>query len=191
MGILFGIGAYCSTILLMRYQLSPWIGMIAAMALAGAASIVIGWPSFRLRGYHFALGTIAPLNWSDYYQGFISPPCCGGAAGISDLGCRRRLVVHAIPGQSGVLSDYLRHVSARAHCRAARSTRSARIPVAALRSSHEAAEVVGVDTTRTKLVANFISCALIGAYGVVYAQFTSSSTLTRCSASGEYRSKSR
>jgi branched-chain amino acid transport system permease protein len=41
----------------------------------------------------------------------------------------------------------------------------------ALKNSHEAAEVVGVDTYRAKLKANLLSAVITGAYGTFYAQF--------------------
>ena len=57
----FGIGAYTSTILFTEYGVSPWIGMLAGMALAGAVGLFIGFVSFhyRLAGPFFTLATIA------------------------------------------------------------------------------------------------------------------------------------
>jgi branched-chain amino acid transport system permease protein len=55
----YGIGAYTSTLLFLRFGVSPWIGMIAGGALAAVASVIIGLPCFRLRGAYFTLATIA------------------------------------------------------------------------------------------------------------------------------------
>jgi branched-chain amino acid transport system permease protein len=55
----FGLGAYTSTILLIRYGVSPWIGMLAGGIVAMAASLPIGALCFRLRGPYFAIATIA------------------------------------------------------------------------------------------------------------------------------------
>lgn len=55
----FGLGAYTSTILLVRYGVSPWIGIIAGGAVATLASLPIGALCFRLRGPYFAIATIA------------------------------------------------------------------------------------------------------------------------------------
>src|SRR4029453_11990074 len=55
----FGIGAYTVALLLQRLDISPWFGLFAA-ALGGAASgVVIGVPTFRLRGHYFALSMLA------------------------------------------------------------------------------------------------------------------------------------
>jgi branched-chain amino acid transport system permease protein len=55
----FGLGAYTSTILLIHYGVSPWIGMLAGGIVAMAASLPIGALCFRLRGPYFAIATIA------------------------------------------------------------------------------------------------------------------------------------
>jgi branched-chain amino acid transport system permease protein len=55
----FGLGAYTSTILLIRFDVSPWIGMIAGGVVAMLASLPIGALCFRLRGPYFAIATIA------------------------------------------------------------------------------------------------------------------------------------
>ncbi|MGH7118357.1 MAG: branched-chain amino acid ABC transporter permease [Acetobacteraceae bacterium] len=55
----FGLGAYTSTILLIRFGVSPWIGILAGGVIAMLASLPIGALCFRLRGPYFAIATIA------------------------------------------------------------------------------------------------------------------------------------
>jgi branched-chain amino acid transport system permease protein len=55
----FGLGAYTSTILLIRFGISPWIGILAGGFVAMLASLPIGALCFRLRGPYFAIATIA------------------------------------------------------------------------------------------------------------------------------------
>jgi branched-chain amino acid transport system permease protein len=55
----FGLGAYTSTILQIRYDISPWIGMAAGGVIAMLASLPIGALCFRLRGPYFTISTIA------------------------------------------------------------------------------------------------------------------------------------
>jgi branched-chain amino acid transport system permease protein len=54
-----GIGAYTSTVLSLQYGISPWIGMAVGGGLAAVAGILIGLPTFKMRGAYFALATIA------------------------------------------------------------------------------------------------------------------------------------
>ncbi len=55
----FGLGAYTSTILEIKFGVSPWIGMFAGGVVAMLASLPIGALCFRLRGPYFAIATIA------------------------------------------------------------------------------------------------------------------------------------
>ncbi len=54
----FGIGAYSSAILYTA-GISPWLGMLVGILLSIVLTLIIGWPTFRLRGHYFALATIA------------------------------------------------------------------------------------------------------------------------------------
>lgn len=55
------IGAYTSTILWLDFGVSPWLGMIVGMAVAGVAALILGYASFRtgLKGDYFTLVTVA------------------------------------------------------------------------------------------------------------------------------------
>lgn len=55
----FGLGAYTSTIMQIKFGISPWIGMLAGGVVAMLASLPIGAVCFRLRGPYFAIATIA------------------------------------------------------------------------------------------------------------------------------------
>lgn len=54
-----GIGAYVTVILLINYNISPWMGMFAGALVSGILSIIIGFPCFRLQGSYFTLSTVA------------------------------------------------------------------------------------------------------------------------------------
>jgi branched-chain amino acid transport system permease protein len=57
----YGIGAYTSTVLLVDYSISPWVGMIVGALLAGLFGALVAFLLFRfgIRGHFFALGTFA------------------------------------------------------------------------------------------------------------------------------------
>jgi branched-chain amino acid transport system permease protein len=55
----FGVGAYTTAILLVNYNVNPWLGMLAGCVLSVCLAIVVGYPCFRLRGHYFAIATIA------------------------------------------------------------------------------------------------------------------------------------
>ncbi len=55
----FGIGAYVVTLALVYWNLTPWLGIPLGMVVAAGAAILIGLPTFRLRGHYFALSMLA------------------------------------------------------------------------------------------------------------------------------------
>ena len=57
-----GIGAYTSTLLFIELGLTPWIGMFIGAFLAMIAGFLIGLPTLKLRGAYFALSSIAFLE---------------------------------------------------------------------------------------------------------------------------------
>ena len=67
----FGLGAYTSSILLINFNINPWIGMIIGGILASILGIFVGLSTFRLRSHYFVIATLAAgeilstifLNW--------------------------------------------------------------------------------------------------------------------------------
>jgi branched-chain amino acid transport system permease protein len=65
----FGLGAYTVALCLTMLNLTPWIGIPLGALLGAAAALVIGIPTFRLRGHYFALAMLAyPLLMSYMLQ---------------------------------------------------------------------------------------------------------------------------
>jgi len=71
----FGLGAYTVTLLLTQFDVSPWFGIPAGALVGAVAAMVIGYPTFRLRGHYFALAMLAyPLallyvfEWLGYQE---------------------------------------------------------------------------------------------------------------------------
>jgi branched-chain amino acid transport system permease protein len=53
------IGGYASTLLALHLGISPWLGMIVGAFAAAFLAVMIGIPSFRLKGAYYSLATIA------------------------------------------------------------------------------------------------------------------------------------
>ncbi len=54
-----GVSAYTTALVSARYGLSPWLGLMAGVAMAGAAAWGLGALTVRLRGHFLPLATIA------------------------------------------------------------------------------------------------------------------------------------
>jgi branched-chain amino acid transport system permease protein len=60
-GVFYAIGAYTSSLLLVRLGLTPWIGMIAGAVIAAIFGFLLGFLFFKyeLKTHYFAVGTLA------------------------------------------------------------------------------------------------------------------------------------
>jgi len=76
------IGAYTSSLLALRFGISPWIGVFVGAVLGAIMGIVIGYPSIRLKGDYFALATFGfgiiiysiAKNWVSLTRGPMGLP---------------------------------------------------------------------------------------------------------------------
>lgn len=78
--VYFGVGAYTSTILLVKLGITPWVGMFAGGLVAAALSQIIGYPCFRLKGHYFVIATIVLAEIG--YVLFTNWQWAGGAIGL-------------------------------------------------------------------------------------------------------------
>ncbi|MGK4924743.1 branched-chain amino acid ABC transporter permease [Bordetella hinzii] len=166
----FGLGAYTSTLLLLRFGLSPWLGMLAAMLIAAMAGGLLSLPTMRLRGHYFALATLA---FGEVMRAIANTwaSVTGGPVGLSVPYSDGSLALMQF--KSSIPYYYLMLGAALACTLVfwliSRSRLGYRLR--AVKANPQAAEVIGVDTARTRIQAAVISAALMGACGTLYAQF--------------------
>ncbi len=55
----FGIGAYVSAILTVRYGFNPWPCMLIGSAVSAGVALLVGAPSLKLKGHYLAMATLA------------------------------------------------------------------------------------------------------------------------------------
>src|SRR5260370_37088529 len=78
-----GLGAYTTAYLTTAFSLSPWIGLLAGLFVAGGAAFSIGSITLRLSGHYLPLSTIAWSVVLFYLFGNIEG--LGGHTGISGI----------------------------------------------------------------------------------------------------------
>lgn len=54
----FGIGAYATSILYVKFGITPWGGLLAGGVIAALIALALGYPCFRLKGHYFSIATI-------------------------------------------------------------------------------------------------------------------------------------
>jgi branched-chain amino acid transport system ATP-binding protein/branched-chain amino acid transport system permease protein len=161
--VFFGIGAYVTVLLVVKAGLSPWIGMIAAVAVAVVAAVLIGIPTFRLAGIYFGLATLAyPLifrivmDWLGYQE--VAIPMKREQPGWFMQFTEPRsfdLLALAVLAATLVLSRLI-------------ETSRLGYRLRAIKENEQAAEAMGVDSFRCKMAAYMLSAAPAAVVGAVY-----------------------
>jgi branched-chain amino acid transport system permease protein len=153
-----GIGAY-TTVLLALKGVDPYLTLPLAAVLGALFSFLIGLPAFRLRGPYFTIVTIGVSEAVRVFASGVS--FTGGSSGLRmpagsfDFGVNYASMVVlalAVVALSAVLS------------RGAFGT-----ALSAIRQDIDAAEALGIDSSRFKLAAHAISAALVALAGSLYA----------------------
>ena len=163
------IGAYSSTLLVIKFDISPWIGMWMGGVLAGAIAAVIFYPCFVLRGPYFALATIA---FGETFRNlFTNWALVGKAQGIL-------LPIYQNPWYymqfSSKVPYYYISLGLMVFMYLAfiyidRSKLG--YAFKSIREDEDAANAIGIHIVRYKLAAVFLSVGLTAVAGAFYAQY--------------------
>ena len=160
----FGLGAYTLTILFVKFGITPWIGLVGAGGVGALAGLVIGYPTFRLRGHYFALSMLAyPLallyvfEWLGLQE--VSLPMRRDApAAFMQFADNRVYSVIALAMMIAAVLVSLRIERSRFG-----------MSLLAIKQNEIAAEASGIDTFSWKLKAIVVSGLIAGAIGGFYA----------------------
>lgn len=166
----FGIGAYTSSFLLMTFNVSPWIGLVAGGIISSLAAAAIGYPCSNLRGHYFAIASIA---FAEIVRiSFNNWEMVGAAEGLT------------IPMGKGSLANFIFNSTKLPYCYIIMaflllalavgrlvSTSKMGYYLRAIKESHEVAQVLGVNVVRYRLYAIMISAFLTSMAGTFYAQY--------------------
>lgn len=160
----FGIGAYASALLVVKAGAPIFVAVVAGGLVAVLSSLVVALPTLRLKGAYVALVTlafaevvrIACSNWIEFTRGQLGlsvPPFFAGGD--------RRAAYY--------LSVAFFLVATAIFHRLAHSSFGA--VAIAIRDSQEAAESLGVNVAKYKLLAFVVSSFFTGIAGTLYAHY--------------------
>jgi len=157
----FGLGAYSSAILTTRYGWNPWLAMLAGLAAVLLVASLISRPILRLKGHYLAMATlgfgiIVHIVMVQAVTLTGGPDGLSGIPGLTLLDWSVRTDLHWYWVVAGVM---LAVVWLSLNIVDSRTGRALR----AVHGSEFAAEMMGIDTTRTK-VQIFVLSALISAF---------------------------
>ena len=163
-----GVGGYTAAMLSIEAGLTPWVGMFVGAALAALLGAIIGYLGFRfgLRGFYFVLLTVA-----------FAEICRIAVSNIDAIGGPLGLYITFTgdPRQFQFRDGRVYYYIALALMLAATATawaierRRFGIYLAAIREDEAAAESLGVNALKYKMLAMVVSSFLTGLGGTFYA----------------------
>lgn len=162
----FGVGAYASGLLALRGGVPPVISVLAGGIAGVILALPIGYLCFPLKGPYFSLATLAcaealralALNWTGLTGGslgLVGIPALWAAASSA---AQRTLAYYAVLASLGALIVVMGWVS----------RGNIGLGLESIRENEVAAEALGVDAFRYKLVALAISGGFTGLAGALY-----------------------
>lgn len=165
-----GVGAYLSTMLIMKAGISPWISMILVFFIIGLLSVLMFYPCFILRGPYFTLVTIAFgetfrnlfTNWGYVGKGsgLLLP------VGPDSFGLMRFT-------SSKVPYYYIALVMLALFYITVLVLDKSKLGYAfkTVREDEDTANAIGIEPMKYKLAAAFISAGMMAVCGVFYASY--------------------
>jgi branched-chain amino acid transport system permease protein len=153
------VGAYASAIVTQKFGLPFAIALPLGGLLAGLIGVIVGFPALRIKGIYLLLLT---LGFSEIVQVIIlSWDFTGGAQGMRNIPFNSHTLEYAI-GLIVVLIVFFARLERSSLGRAMDS----------IQQDEAAAEVIGVDVVRIKLLAFGIGAMIAGLAGALYAHHT-------------------
>lgn len=159
--VFYGLGAYTAA-LAINAGVHPFLAFLAAGAMAAGASLLIGLPTFRLRGPYFAIATIGVSEAVRVVMTNLA--FTGGASGyrILERGAfhqREHFYTALALAAIAVLVSWALRRSAFG------------LGLLAIREDEEAAADSGVNPFASKLLVHALAAALTGAAGGVFTRY--------------------
>jgi len=166
-----GLGAYAAAALYVHFGVSPWIGLLASIAVCVLAGAVIGFLAFRfgVAGVYFAILTIAFAEFARI--GFDHLPWVRGSSGLFlPVANYTQNDLWNLRGSPRMFYYLMLALTAGAFvlCHALLRSRMGYYWLA-IRESPEAAQALGVNVFRYKMYAVVISAAMTSLAGVMFA----------------------
>jgi branched-chain amino acid transport system permease protein len=160
----FGIGAYTTVLGQVYLDLSPWLLIWVSGALGALAGLLIGLPTFRLRGHYFALSMLAyPLAMLYVFEWL----------GLQEVTVpmKREAAWTYMQFEDHRVYTLIGLVMLTAIVIVTRLVERSRFGMAliAIKQNEAAAEAAGIDTLKWKLRAIALSGAIAAAVGSFYA----------------------
>ncbi len=163
----FGVGAYTSALLLLRFGLSPFYTLILGGALAGVLAAIIGYPCLRLRGPYFVLVTFC-LGLAARIV-VINVEWTGSSTGLWLPFLKVSMFVNRVMFYEVMLAIMVLTILTAMWIERSKFG----IGLRAIFQDEDSAETQGVNATKVKIAAFIVSAFLAGIAGSIYGYYRS------------------
>jgi branched-chain amino acid transport system permease protein len=162
----FGLGAYTAGILSAKFGINPWAGLPASSIAAAIVAVLVGIPTLRLKGHYLAMATLGfNAILSVLFNQLVS--LTGGPNGLLGV---KPLSIGTFPLDTQARIFPLLWLCSGLVMLALLNLNQSRVGRAlrALADSELAAESLGVDTFRYKLIVFVLTGSIAGLAGCLY-----------------------
>lgn len=163
------LAGYASAILTTAYGWSALAALPVGVIGAGVLAVVVGYPTLRLRGHYLAMATLAlgliayeiAVQWDVVTKGYM------GITGIPALGIGKWELASERQSLAALLVVLAAAVWIAARLKASRFGTA----LAAIAGSEEAAQALGIDVARYKLIAFVVAAVYAAVAGALFVHF--------------------
>ena len=170
-GAFFGIGAYASSFFYVEFGLTPWIGIIIGILICAVIAILVGIPMLRLSGHYFAIATLlVGISFQVIFQRW---DLVGAASGLwiplTSEDSYYAMQFHSSKAPYYYLFLIFFVIIFFITWLISRSKLGYRLR--AVRDDAQAAQSLGIDVAKHKIIAFAISAMMMAPMGSLFAQY--------------------
>jgi branched-chain amino acid transport system permease protein len=166
-GAFMGVGAYTLVILMNHFGFSFWLALPCGIFSAGFLGLLFGLPSLRIKGFYLAMATLAAQFLVPWAVVNLRPDLTGGTSTVNiSAPCFFGVVISTQPRIYYVIMFFT--VAVLYFTRNLARSRIGRAFVA-IRDNDLAAEIMGVEIFRFKLLSFFVCSLYAGLAGCMWA----------------------
>jgi branched-chain amino acid transport system permease protein len=168
--LFFGLGAYTCALSMQWFRMTPWISMWFGVLISITIAFLIGKPLLRLKDHIFAIATMAVAECARII--FLNTKLLGGATGVYFYNQNLNKYL-AMQFKDNLIYYYVYLFFALAVLALVKYLDKSKFCyyLRAIKGNEVAAQAMGIDTPKYKMLAYMLSAAIVSLGGSLYAQF--------------------
>lgn len=168
--LFYGIGGYASAIGFLYFNITPWIGMWIGVGISIMIAFLVGAPLLRLKGHYFAVASMAVGEAGRII--FTNTKYIGGATGVDFLKPQVPMW-YSMQFSTKLHYFYIFLIFALLTLFLVIYLDKSKFGyyLRTIKGNEMAAESVGIDTSKYKLMAYILSASIVSIGGSLYAQY--------------------